>query len=146
MHGLAHKEICHSKACFYVYKTSNVSVPNGYTKFNFDAELFDPLDDYDNSTNYRYTPSIPGRYFVACLMSPTTDSRFGASISKNGTYVAVGTKEDTGNGRMCFFLTTIVDMNGTTDYLEAGANNSGTTKTFYGGEDNNFFYGFRIGP
>ena len=35
-----------------------------YTKANFNTEVFDPQSTYDNSTNYRFTPGVAGKYFI----------------------------------------------------------------------------------
>ena len=39
---------------------------NTLTKVAFNSETFDTDGKYDNSTNYRFTPTIAGKYFVYC--------------------------------------------------------------------------------
>ena len=42
---------------------SNQSIPNStYTKVTFSNEIYDPSGVYDASSNYRFTPTIPGYY------------------------------------------------------------------------------------
>ena len=36
---------------------------NTYTKINFDTEVYDTDNCYDNTTNYRFTPAIAGKYY-----------------------------------------------------------------------------------
>jgi hypothetical protein len=50
---------------FEAYLSSNQSVTdNAVTKVQFDTELFDTDSTYDNSTNYRFTPGVAGKYFI----------------------------------------------------------------------------------
>ena len=37
---------------------------NTDTKVQFDTEIFDTDNCYDNSTNYRFTPTVAGKYYV----------------------------------------------------------------------------------
>jgi hypothetical protein len=92
------------------------------TKCQFDTETFDPKGDYDNATNYRYTPSVAGVYLVSITPTLTDvgDGKFAyGQIRKNGSTIMTGYK---GNG-MAIDTTVggafLVEMNGTTDYLEA---------------------------
>jgi hypothetical protein len=50
---------------FEAYLSSNQSITdNAVTKVQFDTELFDTDSTYDNSTNYRFTPGVAGKYFI----------------------------------------------------------------------------------
>ena len=98
---------------------------NVITKATFQEEIIDSDGCYDNSTNYRFTPTTAGKYFVACTLGGTV---FGVSqidsmevfIYKNGS--AYMKNRHTANDNPQYWLSpvvnTIVDMNGTTDYLE----------------------------
>jgi hypothetical protein len=37
---------------------------NSYTKIELDTEVLDSDGTYDNSTNYRFTPAVAGKYFI----------------------------------------------------------------------------------
>ena len=37
-----------------------------YTKMTFSTEVFDSDSTYDNSTNYRFTPAVAGKYMIYC--------------------------------------------------------------------------------
>jgi len=100
---------------------------NANDKVLFDIELLDTDSCYDNSTNYRFTPNVAGKYYVA--LSTTIDDGAGTlrqaicRIFKNGTSIAISklnfdnssTSEGEGGTPTCI---TIVDMNGSSDYLE----------------------------
>ena len=57
---------------FEAYLSSSQSInDNTNTKIQFDTEVYDTDNCYDNSTNYRFTPTTAGKYFIygAVLMS-----------------------------------------------------------------------------
>jgi len=95
-----------------------------FTKVEPDTEVFDTDNCYDNTTNYRFTPTVAGKYFVYAQVtcrSNNDDMVFGQSlIYKNGSqyarniYVA-GSSDVARNSRLC---TAVIDINGSTDYLE----------------------------
>tara|TARA_A100001201_G_scaffold66296_1_gene62029 strand:+ start:565 stop:1104 length:540 start_codon:yes stop_codon:yes gene_type:complete len=95
------------------------------TKIQVDTEVFDTNGYYDNSTNYRFTPLVAGKYFVySILMADTSTSnmkQFFNMIFKNGVNESDGASInfDNNNGEGGGVTqTTIVEMNGSTDYLE----------------------------
>ena len=52
---------------FEAYPSADLSVASGSTvKVVANTERFDEGSCYDNSTNYRFTPNVPGRYFCYC--------------------------------------------------------------------------------
>ena len=129
------------------------------TKGEFDTEVLDTNNCYDNSTNYRFTPTVAGKYFIYTHIDGDTTGtnktdRVYLYLRKNGTTVAFAinvpnTASEANN--ISINLNTIVDMNGTTDYLESLAyidvsdaafsaqvgGNSGYSRSAFGG--------FRIG-
>ena len=56
--------------------TQNVSSSTD-VKAQFNTELFDTDSDYDNSTNYRFTPTTAGKYFVNAQIAHTWSSGWG---------------------------------------------------------------------
>ena len=126
------------------------------TKVQFNRESFDTDNCYDNSTNYRFTPNVAGKYFVysSALIIADADTRLTATslkIYKNGT--------ETHEILTQFFvnyikkhtplISAILDMNGTTDYIEIyGYNNVSTgTAQFQGTStrSQSVFGAYRIG-
>ena len=127
------------------------------TKVQLDTENFDTDNCYDNSTNYRFTPNVAGKYFVYNRVyvdtSGSGDCRLVIGyVYKNGTKIveSVLNFHSTANGEGGSVTGTIVvDMNGSTDYLETfgyGDSVSGNNLQLLGGTDNrNIFGAYRIG-
>ena len=75
---------------FEAQVTSNQTISdNTTTKVTFDNEIFDTDGKYDHSTNYRFTPTIAGKYFVyaSIAVSAQADAQLQnmyAIIRKNG--------------------------------------------------------------
>jgi len=111
---------------FLATRSSNQSIPNAtYTKVQFDTEVFDTDSCYDNSTNYRFTPTVAGKYFVTAQAGfenfNGTGHRVIWTIYKNGSaYSIVGDMAlSTDSGAdPALIISTTVDMNGSSDYLE----------------------------
>ena len=50
---------------FEAYLSSDQSISDvTYTKVEADTEVYDTDNCYDNSANYRFTPTVAGKYFV----------------------------------------------------------------------------------
>ena len=96
------------------------------------VESFDPQSWFDTTTG-RFTPTIPGYYQVNTNV--TAISSFAntyAGIFKNGVLVgsSVQAQSGTGNGTTVNY-STVVFMNGTTDYLSLGAGTQDGTGVAY---------------
>ena len=62
---------------FYAYLSSSQDVNDSTnTKIQFDTELFDTDNTYDNSTNYRFTPGVAGKYVITIQMLNTTGTDY----------------------------------------------------------------------
>ena len=96
-----------------------------YTKVNFDTEIYDTNSDYDNSTNYRFTPTVAGKYLVySSLVMFAGGSTYAAlAIRKNGSaYKILTTDYDNGTeARNVISTSTVIDFNGSSDYAEVFA-------------------------
>lgn len=104
--------------------TSNQSLTSGvWTKLAMATELFDTNENYDPTTNYRFTPTVAGYYqFNVVAQVGTTTFPAGAAIYKNG--VSAGYSLGSSQAAALFAqasFSTILLMNGTTDYVEAFA-------------------------
>ena len=96
------------------------------TKVQFNTEVFDSNGCYDNSTNYRFTPTVAGKYFVFAKIA--TDTIAGANLDqvrifiyKNGSSISIANLDARGNTLGSYYTcndSTVVDMNGSSDYLE----------------------------
>ena len=111
---------------FYARRNSNqTNLAHGVvTVCTFDNEIFDSAGAYDPST-YRFTPQTAGKYFVGHYSQFTGCSAVGAIqiyVYKNASwnlsmYFADGTPWNSAYPVPQIFG--IVDMNGSSDYLEA---------------------------
>ena len=128
---------------FAAYLSSNQSLSdNTDVKLQIDTEVFDTDNCYDNSTNYRFTPTTAGKYFVYLQArfswnSGNNDSAF-LYIYKNGSakFRAAIQNGATWYGTLnCYG---IVDMNGSSDYLEAFGNYNASLPMITGGGDTHF--------
>mgnify|MGYP000710603502 CR=1 FL=1 len=106
---------------FRAYLNSNQTISaTTFTKIQFNTEEFDTTSDYDNATNYRFTPSVAGYYSVTvngCFASVT---RGIVDIYKNGVAFQRLFDNDT-NGLRNASGNILIYLNGTTDYIEAYA-------------------------
>jgi hypothetical protein len=111
---------------FEAYLSSAQSVSDATeTKVQCDTEVFDSDSCYDNSTNYRFTPTVAGKYFVYVnLLGKASGDNLLASpiatIKKNGSeYAAANTQFYTNYEKQhTIAVSHIIDMNGSSDYLE----------------------------
>ena len=130
---------------FSAYSATNQTVSNNTTtKLQVSTEEFDTNSNYDNSTNYRFTPTVAG-YYLFIFGGYGTDSsglltlNF-LSLFKNGSLLPAGTArsgsytytpsntyvDGTAQGSV------LVYMNGSTDYMELYGRLVGTGTLNYG--------------
>ena len=115
-----------NQPAFEANLSANQSIAdNTSVKVQFDTEVFDTDNCYDNSTNYRFTPTVAGKYYVygqTFLQGSgfTTLRQFTAQLYKNGS--AVGYSQNNLNDSEGYALTStismVMDMNGSSDYAE----------------------------
>jgi len=135
---------------FQAYDNGGTSVATATdTKITCETVVFDTNSCYDNATNFRFTPTKAGKYFVyASLTWPSSAATaLNTYIMKNGSIYAnsrgAGVATIVGLGPA---ITAIADMNGSTDYLELwGRQNSGGTITSQGGPTVAYFGAFFLG-
>ena len=118
------------------------------TKVQLDTETFDTHSDFDNSTNYRFTPSVAGKYAVNWGVQAddagVAPQGTNGLLYKNGSEIANANHTYHDNGDQCVRGFQIVDMNGTTDYLELYANVGGSGANTILGNANTFLAAFRL--
>jgi hypothetical protein len=136
---------------FSVYRaTSNQSISaSTWTKIQFQTEEFDTNNNYDNATNYRFTPTVAGYYqinvspFISYTSSGPTIIQ--SSIYKNGTiYKLLNLSIAGGNSPYGNVVNTValVYMNGTTDYIEGYAWSNSASAAVVSGSDSSYMTGF----
>jgi hypothetical protein len=149
----ASQNFANNTPAFFVYKTgSTQSISSGtITKVTFNTELYDTDNNFDNSTNYRFTPTTAGKYFFSASIYVAGSSQryLNVYIRKNGStnfgsYSAEDTENNLGSAGVVANVT--YDMNGSSDYVEVFAQSSVTSGNIQ--YDNNgfttYFQGYKL--
>lgn len=138
---------------FAVYRGGNQAVSNSTnTQCFLQTEEFDTNSAYDNATNYRFQPAVPGYYMITgqitgyasggSLTNVTATIRKGATpirstpqnVNFNATSSAVG-------------VSALVALNGTTDYITLWGQVTGASgQAFFGGQSETFLQGHFVRP
>ena len=136
-------------AFFQAVPSANVSLPNStYTKISFDTEIYDPMGEYDHTTNYRYQPAA-GTYLISAkitLISASDGHRWIAVIYKNGTGQNYNyTINANGSDENTTYISQIVTTTGS-DYYEIFVWQATGTRAVYGSgtTGHSYFQGHRI--
>jgi hypothetical protein len=138
---------------FEVNLSSDQSISsNTNTKVEFDTEIFDTDSAYDNSTNYRFTPTVAGKYFFYTNLRARATSLTQCVVYfyKNGTtYSSSFPYYDASQSQTIFGgnASAVIDLNGSTDYVEVYINIIGTSPLIQWGSTSRQarFGGYRIG-
>ncbi|MDP6587361.1 MAG: hypothetical protein QF535_22125, partial [Anaerolineales bacterium] len=117
---------------FEAYLPSTQNIGDGVTtKITASTERFDTDGEYDHTTNYRFTPQTAGKYFVYVRVEAystgggdTTVLSVQPIIQKNGsTYLFAYDYQPSYGCRMfSSSIFGIIDMNGSSDYVEPFCN------------------------
>jgi hypothetical protein len=109
-----------------------------WTKLTMNTEAFDTDSMYDNSSNYRFTPTTAGKYFVyvnAGMFSETSNKMNVANVAiyKNGSIYKISnltfnSGSDVAN-EVNATVCAVVTFNGSSDYVEAYARSNVTSGT-----------------
>jgi hypothetical protein len=129
---------------FSAYLSSNQSAtPSTWTKVQCNTEEFDTNTNYDNATNYRFTPTVSGYYQVsgatAYGASITNPNGGGIAIYKNGNSF----KQSIINGvayTQGTAISALVFFNGSTDYVELYGYPIGGAGTVFNANANNTYF------
>ena len=110
---------------FFAYLSGDQNISNNsFTKANFNTEDLDTDNCYDNSTNYRFTPTVAGKYFVysALLIQAGGYVAYGTQINlrKNGSDYIVNraTTNSSTLYELVVNVSAVIDFNGSSDYAE----------------------------
>ena len=144
-----------NRPAFHAYLGANQTAADATaTKLNINTETYDTDGCFDTST-YRFTPTEAGKYFVygnAEWYSTGNTFNFGAArIYKNGSLLfSLGHNGNaSGGAQEGKEPSGVVDMNGSTDYLELYVyqdTSDSSSVTMNGGDGiNNYFGAYKIG-
>lgn len=133
-----------------VYNGSAQSVSaSTFTKIQLDTADFDADTNFDTTTNYRWTPDRAGKYLVSGMVrfdGAGSGTDIITAIYKNGSALVYSIAGSSASGSASPLVSTIVSMNGTTDYLELyGYQASGGPLNTVNGTEHTYLCGVYIG-
>lgn len=145
---------------FQAYLGPAQSVTAGVnTKIQFNTKNYDTGSYYDNTTNYRYTPLVAGKYLVTVQLGTQGVSSSTNQYSTQAVYLYKNGAAVSAQQSQIFYVTSgttlgsvetttyLVGMNGTTDYIEGfGVVTTVGTPQFLGGNANSFIQAVYVGP
>ena len=111
---------------FQVSLSTKTTITSGVaTKAPFDTEIYDTDNCYDNTTNYRFTPTVAGKYFIYANIGMNANSASNLNswhlyLYKNGSIFKRAHENRTNNPGYynTGVLNCVLEMNGSTDYAE----------------------------
>ena len=111
-----------------------------WTKVTLSSELFDTNNNFDSTTNYRFTPTVAGYYQInaAIRIIGNAASNKILGIYKNGSVLySMDTYPPSGvtytGSYLPVSISTTIYLNGSTDYIELYGYSNGTGTGFGGG-------------
>ena len=121
---------------FSAYPSSNQTITTStFTKILFQNTDFDVSNGAYSSS--RFTPTVAGYYQIQVSISPTTaTTATQACIYKNG---ALNKRQFSSSANQILFVSALVYLNGTTDYVEGWGYLTGVTPATTSAIDQTFF-------
>lgn len=133
---------------FAVYRGTNQTISDiTSTKVQFATEELDTDGTYDSATNYRFTPTVAGWYQINASVSLSAASLvYGqASIYKNGSVAKRGLSLGVAMSAVASVISSLIYLNGSTDYVEIYAYGDATGSiTVEGGANLTYFNGYLV--
>jgi len=132
---------------FSASQSANQSIATAtYTKIQFNTEDFDTNGNYDNATNYRFTPTVGGYYQINAQVRDATGAITGALfclIYKNGTSYkqSIGPVATAG---LSTNVSAIINFNGSSDYVEVYAYQNSGSAMLIGSGISTYFNGCMV--
>ena len=125
---------------FEAFLSSDQTISNNTnTKIQFNTEVYDTASAYDNSSNYRFTPQTAGKYFAYSKIRVQSSNNNNLKTTaiylyKNGSNICESFDLYWDNYiRSAYIaLSTTVDMNGSSDYLELYGYGLANDSSLYG--------------
>jgi hypothetical protein len=107
---------------FSAYQSSAQTLSsNTWTKINLQTEEWDTNSNFDNTTNYRFTPTVGGYYQVnGAVAISSVNTSITTALYKNGSNFKISNQS---NANMYIGnVSALVFLNGSTDYIEMYCN------------------------
>ena len=140
---------------FEAHSNTNQSLTdNTYGKVALQTEVLDTDSNFDNSSNYRFTPTTAGKYYFEGHVRTSGSNQSSlrnsyAAIYKNGSRYKEARNNfgDNDIRESSVSVSAILDMNGSSDYVElyAAADVVSGSPSLLEGTKANYFLGYRIG-
>jgi len=123
---------------FSAYPSNSQSLTtNTFTKLQYNTKEFDTNSNYDNATNYRFTPTVAGYYsFTAAISVATNVTRGILNFYKNGSSFK---QFDMNYAVNNYAGAALIYLNGSTDYVELYGFLTGVTPSLGSGSTAAFF-------
>lgn len=103
------------------------------TKAAFNLTRYN-IDSCYNTTTYRFTPTVPGYYlFTGAIRADRSLAGLAAYIFKNDVQVTIGSYYQSALSSPVAVVSVVIDMNGTTDYVDMRAWGSAAFNSFADG-------------
>lgn len=113
------------------------------TKFQLNIKTFDTNNNFDSTTNYRFTPTVAGYYQINGCFGVAASSGLGfVSIYKNGSEYKRGVQNSLISSGSLFVVADVIYFNGSTDYIELyGQQTSGSSQNNLNGSSLTYMSG-----
>ena len=137
----------HNYPAFHVTSNVGQSVAQDTTsKVQYNTKIFDTDNCYDTS-NYRFTPNVAGKYFVHAVLRYDTSTDWQSSqifVYKNGSeFLGLVRPQE---HFTALDIQAVVECNGSSDFIEIYVlKESASSHTITNASNKNLFYGYRIG-
>ena len=134
------------RPAFYAARQTAATLGDTFGVMSLTSERFDTDGCFDHSSTFRFTPVVPGMYYLAGGISWNTSSDFDKgeiAIYENGSdvvaYGSFANRDD--NIMICSTIINTVDAD---DYFDLRAKSGESSSAALGGVPKQFFYGFRL--
>jgi len=126
---------------------------NTYAKVALQTEILDTDNNFDNSSNYRFTPTTAGKYYFEGHVRTSGSAQSSlrnsyCAIYKNGSFYKEARNNfgDNDIRESSVGISAILDMNGSSDYVElyAAADVTTGSASLLEGTKANYFLGYKI--
>lgn len=119
-------DLSYARPLAYVqaYRSSNQSINDStFTLLQLDTVVLDNLSDFDNATNYRWTPSVSGVYYVVggIRFASGSTGPYRCNLYQNGSVVYATVDTLSATSVMANTVEGLLSFNGTTDYVDLRA-------------------------
>ena len=131
---------------FSAYLNTDQSISlTTWTKVQFNTELFDTNNNFDSTTNYRFTPTVAGYYQINFVVGGLSGNgrafigaiyKNGSILVKSGIYMPSAGQLDDGS----LSISHLIYFNGSSDYVEFYAYQDGGTGMIFNGNPSSSNY------